>query len=265
MRLIAVLFPVFLIVSCSTLPLPVARVVSRTDRHPAEILAKAAILQGDPWKNHRRVEVAYQGEWSLIATKIQPVITDPGFRRSSFEIYQPQQRQVRQVHSGPRGTKRVLRKNQSTEVSFNDKRSTDGDAIAAAALVSDAYTIFLFGPSWLSANAHDLHLLKDRTLDQEPCNLVAGRLSPGIGSPTADHFIAWIGKNSGLMKRFQFSLNGLDSTRGADVDVTFSGHFKAKDGSIWATRFIEYIQRPILAKAHDWRMTSLTVDGQKLK
>lgn len=265
MRHYAVLFLVFLTVSCSSLPLPVPRVVSRTDKHPAQVLRKAATLQGDPWKNYHRVEVAYQGKWSLLATKIQPVLTDPKFRKSSFEIYQPEQRLVNQVHSGPHGTKRVIRKNQNTEVSFNDERSMDGDAIAAAALVSDAYTIFLFGPSWLNANAHDLHLLKDRTLDQESCNLVAGRLSPGIGSLTEDHFIAWIGKNSGLMKRFQFSLNGLDSTRGADVDVTFSEHWKAKDGSIWPARFIEYIQRPILAKAHDWRMTSLSLDGQRMK
>jgi hypothetical protein len=265
MRQVFTLLSILLTVSCSTLPLPVSRVVSRTDKAPSEVLRKAAIQQGDPWKKNRRVEVAYRGKWSFIATRIQPVLTDPGFRKSSFEIYQPQQRQVSQTHSGRKGTKQVLRKNRNTEVSFNGQRSTDEEAIGAAALVADAYTIFLFGPSWLSANGQDLHLLSDRTLDDETCKLVAGRLSPGIGSLAADHFIAWIGKDSGLMKRFQFSVNGLESTRGADVDVTFSEHFKASDGSIWPTRFIEHIQRPILAKAHDWRMTSLTLDGQKMK
>lgn len=265
MRYAAIVLSLFLAVSCSTLPLPTPRVVSRTDKHPAEVLRKAAFRQGDPWKNYHRVEVSYEGRWSLLATKLQPILTDPKFRKSSFEIYQPELRQVTQNHSGPHGSKQVRRKNQITEVVFNGKLSLDSDTTAAAALVSDAYTIFLFGPSWLSVNAHDLHLLDDRAIDQEACKLVAGRLSPGIGSPTADHFIAWIGKDSGLMKRFQFSLNGLESTRGADVDVTFSGHWKAKDGSIWPSRFIEYIQRPILAKAHDWRMTSLTLDGQKMK
>jgi len=265
MRVFAILFSCFLIASCSSLPLPGPRVISRSNKSAAEVLEKSAILQGDPWKNYRCVEVAYQGKWSMLATKLQPVLSDPDFRKSSFEIYQPRLLQVSQVHSGPQGTKRVLRKNRSTEVGFNGTQSNDRDVIAAAALVSDAYTIFLFGPSWLSANGRDFHFLRERTLDEEPCQLVAGRLAPGIGSATADHFIAWIGKNSGLMKRFQFSLNGLDSTRGADVDVTFSEHWKAKDGSIWPAHFIEYIQRPILAKAHDWRMTALTLDGQRVK
>lgn len=267
MHQFATLLAAFLLVSCSSLPLPGPgpQVTSQPDRNAAEILNKAATLQGDPWKTYRRVEVAYEGEWSAIATRLQPVITDPGFRKSSIEIYQPRKRQVSQVHSGPQGTKQVIRRQQRTEVSFNRKSSTDGDAIAAAALVSDAYTIFLFGPSWLGENGRDFHLLEDRMLDQESCHLIAGRLEPGIGSLTEDHFIAWIGKESGLMKRFQFSLNGLDSTRGADVDVTFSEFWKAKDGSIWPTHFIEYIQRPILAKAHDWRMTALNLDGRKMK
>lgn len=265
MRCLALLLFSCLSFSCSSLPVPGPGGSVRDDPRAKATLKRAAVIQGDPWKKYRRVEVAYVGEWNTLATKLQPVLTDPEFRKSSIEIYQPPQRQVKQTHSGPRGTKQVIRKNQRTKVTFNEKPSQDGEVIAAAALVSDAYTIFLFGPSWLVANGRDFHLLDDRMIDRESCQLVAGRLKPGIGSLTEDHFIAWIGKESGLMKRFQFSLNGLDSTRGADVDVTFSGHWKAKDGSVWPTRFIEYIQRPILAKAHDWEMTSLTLDGKRAK
>jgi len=247
-------------------PGPSTLAISKSEQvASAAILKDAATIQGDPWKKYRRVEVAYFGTWSTLATKLQPILTDPDFRKSSVEVYQPRQRQVSQVHSGPAGSKLVNRKNQFTRVAFNGTPTQDSDVTAAAALVADAYTIFLFGPSWLSANARDLHRLSDRTLDQETCHLIAGRLSPGIGSLTEDHFIAWIGKTSGLMKRFQFSLNGVESTRGADVDVTFSEHWKAKDGSIWPGHFIEYIQRPILTKAHDWRLTALTLDGKKLK
>jgi hypothetical protein len=63
------------------------------------------------------------------------------------------------------------------------------------------------------------------------------------------------------MRRLQFTLNGLDSTRGADVDVTFSDFHKAADGSVWPRTFVEYIQRPLRAKAHEWRMNSLKLDG----
>jgi len=102
-------------------------------------------------------------------------------------------------------------------------------------------------------------------LDGERCHLIAGRLSPGFGNSAEDHFIAWIGRDSSLMRRFQFTLNGLDSTRGADVDVTFSDFRKAADGSVWPGNFVEYIQRPLLAKAHQWRMTSLRLDGTRAR
>jgi hypothetical protein len=91
--------------------------------------------------------------------------------------------------------------------------------------------------------------------------LIAGRLSPGFGNSGEDHFIAWLGCDSSLMRRFQFTLNGLDSTRGADVDVTVADFRKAAEGTVWPGNFVESIQRPLLAKAHQWRMTSLKLDG----
>ena len=122
---------------------------------------------------------------------------------------------------------------------------------------------FLFGPSWLSRKGTDFRLIDERTLNGERCHLIAGRLAPGLGNSGMDHFIVWIGRDSSLMKRFQFTLNGLDSTRGADVDVTFSNYRTAADGSVWPENFVEYIHRPILAKAHQWRMTSLSLDGRR--
>jgi len=120
-------------------------------------------------------------------------------------------------------------------------------------------------PSWLSRQGTDFKHIDERMLDGERCHLIAGRLSPGFGNSAEDHFIAWIGRDSSLMRRFQFTLNGLDSTRGADVDVTFSDFRKAADGSVWPGNFVEYIQRPLLAKAHQWRMTSLRLDGTRAR
>ncbi len=144
---------------------------------------------------------------------------------------------------------------------FNGTNSTDREVLDSAALVADAYTAFLFGPSWLLRKGTDFKLIGGRTLDGERCHLIAGRLSPGFGDSDEDHFIAWIGQDSLLMRRFQFTLNGLDATRGADVDVTFSDFRKTADGSVWPAKFVEYIQRPLLAKAHQWRMKSLKLDG----
>jgi hypothetical protein len=265
MRAFILLLSALCFVSCSSLPVPGSFAKTESTKEAAAILRRSAAAHGDPWKKSERVRVSYDGEWSALATRLQPVLTDPAFRKRSDEIYQPRLRTVRQTHTGPSGTKVVLRGAKDTRVTFNGTASGDPEVLGAAALVADAYTIFLFGSSWLAENARDLRSLESADLAGEDCDVLAGRLSPGIGSPSEDHFIVWIGKESRLMRRFQFSLNALDSTRGADVDVVFHDHWKAADGSVWPSRFVETIQRPILTKAHEWRMTGLAVDGKILK
>ena len=250
-----------LLASCSSLPVPGGATAGAPTEEARQILKQSAASHGDPWKGYRKVEVKYTGEWSPIAERLQPRLTDSGFRKSSVETYQPATGKVRQVHTGPLGTKTVSRKRPGGEVSFNGITSSDREVIDSAALVADAYTAFLFGPSWLSRKGTGFKLIDERMLDGERCHLIEGRLSPGFGNSEEDHFIAWIGRDSSLMKRFQFTLNGLDSTRGADVDVTFSDFRKARDGSVWPGNFVEYIQRPLFAKAHRWHMTSLSLDG----
>ncbi len=254
-----------LLASCSSLPVPGVAGDRQTNADAVAVLKRSAAKSGNPWRNYRQVKVAYEGEWNNLTTRLQPVLTDTGFRKGSVETYQPRSGRVLQLHSGPQGTKQVTRRGSKTEVLVKGVACKDSEVIAAAALVADAYTVFLFGPSWLVGQSSDLTLLNDRTLGDERCELVAGKLSPGFGASAEDHFIAWIGKESGLMRRFQFSLNGLESTRGADVEVTFSEHWKAADGSIWPGHFLETIQRPILTNAHDWRMTALWLDGRKVR
>jgi hypothetical protein len=254
-----------LLASCSSLPVPGSATAGAPTEKARQIMKESAASHGDGWKKYREVEVEYTGEWSLIAKRLQPVLTDAGFRESSVETYQPATGKVRQVHTGPLGTKTVDRRRTEIHVSFNGTASHDAEVLDSAALVADAYTVFLFGPSWLSHAGTDFKLIGERMLDGETCHLVAGRLSPGLGKAREDHFIAWIGRDSSLMRRFQFTLNGLDSTRGADVDVTFTDFQKAADGSVWPRNFVEYIQRPLLAKAHEWRMNSLKLDGSCIK
>ena len=255
-----------LLASCSTLPRPGADAGKPPSGDGLALLRQSAVAHGDPWRTYRRVDTAYSGEWSGIATRLQPVLTDPGFRKDSVETYRPRQPGVRQLHTGPAGTKEVLREGRRVEVRYRGTAAHGADEVrAAAALVADAYTVFLFGSSWLADHGRGLRVLPPRDLDGETCHLVAGRLEPGFGTAAGDDFIAWIGSESRLLKRFQFSLNGLESTRGADVDVVFSDHWKAADGSLWPGRFVERIQRPVKAKAHEWRMTALSLDGRKMR
>lgn len=262
------LFPVgaaVLLTSCSSLPVPGRATAGAPTEEARQIIKRSAARQGDAWINYREVKVGYTGEWSTISERLQPILTDSNFRKSSVETYQPAAGRVEQVHTGPQGIKTVNRQRPKIQVSFNGSASTDREVLDSAALVADAYTAFLFGPSWLSRMGADFKHIGERTLDGERCHLIAGRLSPGFGNSGEDHFIAWISRDSSLMRRFQFTLNGLDSTRGADVDVTFSDFRKTADGAVWPGNFVEYIQRPLLAKAHQWRMTSLRLDGVSVK
>lgn len=256
MRLLALL-PLVLLPSCARLEVPGKAAVVGDSAAASRLLSHSAQASGDPWSKYRQVEVSYSGEWSGIAKKVQPVLVDPDFRKSSAELYEPRVSRVRQVHNGPGGTKVVLRTPNSTKVTYRGLESGDSEVKAASALVADAYTAFLFGPSYLKTRAKSLGVVAPRTVGDELCDGVQGSLKPGFGEASEDHFIAWIGRDSGLMKQFQFTIDGLESTRGADVEVTFSEHWKAGDGTIWPRHFVEHIVRPIPVKAHDWRLLSL--------
>lgn len=256
MRLLALL-SLALLPSCARLEVPGKVEVVGDSAAASRLLSHSAKTSGDPWSRYGKVEVSYSGEWSGIAKKVQPVLVDPNFRKSSVELYEPRSSRVRQVHNGPGGTKVVLRTPKSTKVSYGGIESRDSEVKASSALVADAYTAFLFGPSYLKTRASSLGVVAPRKVGDELCDGVQGSLKPGVGESTEDHFIAWIGRDSGLMRQFQFTIDGLESTRGADVEVTFSEHWKASDGTIWPRHFVEHIVRPIPVKAHDWRMLSL--------
>jgi hypothetical protein len=221
-----------LAVSCATLPDPGKSSGTQFNPQAIAIPKKSANAHVAPWKRHRHVNVSFDGEWSPLAARIQPILTDPDFRISSVESYRTDRGHVSQTHTGPGGEKTIERNGHSVSVSYNGEPTADPEKLDASALVADAYTIFVFGSSWLSVNATNLQLLPGREMDGESCHLVAGTLSPGIGRSSRDHFIAWISKDIALLRRFQFTFNGLDSTRGADVEVTFLGMKTAPGGTI---------------------------------
>ncbi len=262
MKLLGLLLP-FLAASCATLPNPYETDVSGNDEKAAAIIKTSAKAHGNPWIRYERIRVSFDGEWGDLATRIQPALTDPRFRKSSVETYRTGRKEVSQTHTGPDGTKTVTRNGNSISVSYNGTPTRDTEKLDAAALVTDAYTAFLFGTSYLAENGTNLQLLPGRSIEGEPCHLVSGELKPGFGRSPGDRFIAWISKETNYLKRIQFTLNGLESTKGADVDVTFYEMKIASDGSVWPTRFLERVQRPVKIKAHEWRMTSLRLDGRK--
>ena len=245
--------------ACTTLPLPVSKPADATSKDAVAVLRRSSEKAGNPWSRFRTVRVGYSGEWSRFVVKVQPVLTDPAFRKSSSELYEPKSARITQVHTGPAGEKIVVCTRGNTTVQRNRNPDFDTDSVAAAGLVADAYTVFTFGSSVLLARGSDWRILGEQNLAGEKCTLVAGTMKPGFGPSEQDAVIAWIGTQTHRMHRFQFTLNGLASTAGADVDVTFSDFQPGPNATEWPRHFIERVRRPFDVQAHDWRMTSLEV------
>lgn len=227
-----------------------------------QILEQSAKAHGDLYHSIAEVEVGYEGVWSKFAKRVQPTLVDAEYRRSSKERYLIDSDEIIQQHHGSAGSKLVHRDGISVNVSYNGVVNTDGEVNDAAALVADAYEVFLFGSSYLSANGRELEYVGMREEDGKKFHLVQGALIAGLGFSGRDEFIAWVAVDSGLLHRFQFTLNGLESTRGADVSVEFS-EFEERSGFILPGVFVEYVERPIRAKAHHWEMTDFRVTRRR--
>jgi hypothetical protein len=241
------------------MPRPKLQSTTTSSSAATTLLKASSARAGDPWQRLRSVTVNYDGEWTRLVPKLQPVLADITYRKSSVETYEPRSRRVTQTHTGLAGTKVVVRTPNSISVSRNGTAATDAEERAAASLVADAYTVFTFGSSVLLARGSDWRLMGSARVGSEKCTLVSGIVKPGFGDSPADAVIAWIGNETQRLLRVQLTLNGLATTAGADVDVKFSDFQPGPAGTEWPRRYLEYVRRPLNVKAHDWRMTAIKV------
>jgi len=94
------------------------------------------------------LSVSYTGRWHGLVGTLQPALVDSGFRGRSQERLLLRERLVAQAHTGPAGRKQVVRRSMpstkgTVRVWFNGEETGDADRRAAAALVVDAYSLFL--------------------------------------------------------------------------------------------------------------------------
>lgn len=204
------------------------------------------------------VQVSYDGRWRNLVKVLQPAIVDPGYRQRSDETLDLRTAGIVQVHSGPDGSKLVARTADDVSVFYDDVESDDETTRAAAALVADAYTMFLAGPSFFRQRRADLTLLDPATRDGEPYHRIHAVLEPGFGFSERDQAVLWIHETTGYLGLVHFTIDGLASTRGAHVDVAFDAHEEI-DGYVWPTEFYERVRGPLRIGAHSWAITSLEV------
>jgi hypothetical protein len=234
---------------------------SRNHDAAEAVLEKSIAAHGGYLFEHTgSVRVSYDGEWRNVVKVLQPILVDAGYRQSSDEMLDLATAEIVQVHNGPEGTKLVARTAADVSVLYDDVESDDETTRAASALVADAYTMFLAGPSFIRQRQADLTLLEPATLDGMSYQRVHAVLEPGFGFSDRDEAVLWIHEETGLLGLVHFTIDGLASTRGAHVDVAFSGH-KEIDGFVWPTEFYERVRAPVRVPAHSWRVVDLEVSS----
>lgn len=259
-RLLPSIFALVLLASACGARFPAAPVVLPAGPSAAEILARSVTAAGsDPYESFTDIAVSYRGEWGTFVEILQPALTDVAYRGTSEERVLVRPAVVAQIHEGPGGTKSVLRDSGGVRVAYNGRVSTDRDVVETSALVADGYAMFLLGSAWLKQNGRDWARLEDAALDGRSYYRLRGILRPGVGLSEQDEVVAWIDRETLLLFRVHFTLEGHRNTQGAHADVTFSG-YREIHGHLWPTHFVERVRGPVDIHAHEWVMVGLDVN-----
>lgn len=258
-----------LVQACSA-PLAEISISSSTDAGASLLRESASAHGAQALARVQDISVGYQGEWRPFMNRMQPALVDAGFRGGSQERLLLRDRLIGQAHQGPDGQKQVLRREGQAAVdlqaTFNGIDATDRPRRDAAALVADAYALFLLGPMWLARQpANRLIAMRGGTEDIQSgderrlCDVLRIQLRPGLGFASSDSLEVLIARDDRLMRRVRFTLQGLESTQGALAEVDTWRHV-AISGIKFPTRFHEQLLRPLPLPVHDWQLTGLDLD-----
>jgi hypothetical protein len=247
---------VCLLSACAS-PKICSREISKSDPKASALLAESQRAHGaTAFAKVRDVSVRYDGRWASVGPHFQPVLADTKFRRRSEERLLVRQRIIAQEHQGPGGRKMVVRSPGKITVGYNGAISSDDEANRAAALVADAYTMFILGPFYFNRPGVVLTMGGEGAVEKSACDEVLAVLRPGFGVAKEDRLLLSIDRATKQLRRVRMTLNGLETTQGAEVDVTFQ-NFRRIDGVLWPTEFDERIRVPFDLHAHHWKVLGL--------
>ncbi len=245
-------------------PLPVS-LSARSTPAAQSLLNESAAAHGlAAFKALSDLSVSYEGTWRLLIDKLQPVLIDPGFRVKSEERLLLRDSVIAQAHTGPSGRKFVVRRPSThvfgeVRVWYNGEEARDTERRAAAALVADAYRLFLLGPMLLAERTLVLELGDIDNVNGLSCDVLRIQLAPGLGHTHIDQVALFIDRKERLMRRMRFSLEGLESAKGSAHQVDMFDH-QALQGMRLPTRFAEMRVHPTLLPVRDWRVIGLDVN-----
>jgi len=203
--------------------------------------------------------LAMDGEWQSLIQRIQPVVTDAGFRITAEERFRPGDRLYAVRHRGPEGSKHVVRTPDSITVHYNGEPETDPARLRATAMTTDAFQLFHFGPSLVKWRAHAMVRIADAREGGVRYRRLLATLRPGFGKSEEDQVVLWIHPDTDLLFRVHLTLNGFETTQGAHVDTTFLAYDRVGP-YVFPSRFDERVRGPIRIGAHRWRITARDQD-----
>lgn len=205
------------------------------------------------------INVSTDGRWFALIQKIQPLVTDSGFRIRSEERYRPRDGLYAVEHTGPEGRKHVVRTRDALTVSYNGVRETDAAKLRATAMTNDAFRMFHFGPSFFLDRVSSWARLENADEKGRAYYRLRATVRPGFGESMQDDVVLWIDRETSRLFRIHMSLNGFETTVGAHVDTTFI-EYREIAGYLLPARFHERVRGPLRIDAHTWWTTGIDID-----
>lgn len=205
------------------------------------------------------INISTNGQWYRLIQRIQPIVSDAGFRVTSEERYRPRDGLYSVHHEGPLGSKQVVRTPDGIAVYYNGKRESDPVKSRATAMTNDAFQMFHFGPSFFRARATTMLRIADAREEGRNYRRLLATVEPGFGEAAQDQVVLWIDAQTALLYRVHMTLNGFETTQGAHVDTTFLDYRKVGP-FLLPVRFHERVRGPLRIDAHEWYTTGIDLD-----
>ncbi len=206
------------------------------------------------------INIATDGRWHSLIQRIQPVVSDADYRVTSEERFRPRDGIYAVRHSGPAGSKYVLRSRAGVSLHYNGVAvAGEDERRRATAMTNDAFQLFHFGPSFVKHRAASMVRLPDAHEAGREYRRILANLTPGFGESEADQVVLWIDSATSLLFRVHMTLEGFESTRGAHVDTTFLAYMQVGP-LLLPSRFSERVRGPLKLMAHEWEVTGADLD-----
>ena len=90
------------------------------------------------------------------------------------------------------------------------------------------------------------------------CDQLLAVLKPGIGRSAEDRVVVSIDREHHWVRRVRMTLEGLETTRGAVVDIYLRNPMRI-DGIVCPTTFYEELERPFVMPVHRWHLVGITL------